>query len=250
MSDISDIENYSFTSLNAPSDTDIPLDNSRVAPCSTHIANPCALGLFSFASTMIILSTYNVWRGFSDGHNVIIGMAIFFGGATQLLAGMWEFPHGNTYGGTIFSSYGAFWMSYAAIGIPSFGIVDAYGDDLDELNTALAVYFFSWMIISILFLITSIRRSISFTVLFICLSLTYMFFALSELSSSPSGNNKSDRLGRLGGVFGIAAASIAYYVGLTELLASEIKAIPLPTLEWLFKAVGNLFSKLFRGSSQ
>ncbi|KAK0183768.1 Gpr1 family protein [Armillaria mellea] len=250
---MSDIENYSFTSLNAPSDTDIPLDNSRVAPCSPHIAKPCALGLFSFASTMIILSTYNVWTGFLDGRNVIIGMAIFFGGATQLLAGMWEFPHGNTYGGTIFSSYGAFWMSYAAIYIPSFGILDAYNnnDDLDdELNTALAMYFFSWMIISIIFLITSIRRSISFTVLFICLSLTYMFFALSELSSSPYGNNKSDQLGRLGGVFGIAAASIAYYVGLTELLASEVKAIPLPTLEWLFKAVGNLFSKLWRGSSQ
>ena len=61
--------------------------------------------------------------------------------------------------------------------------------------------------------ITSIRRSISFTVLFICLSLTYMFFALSELSSSPSGNNKSDRY--------VTSLDLALY--LTVFQAREIR---------------------------
>jgi len=30
--------------------------------------------------------------------NVVIGMALFAGGLTQFLAGMWEVPNGNTFG--------------------------------------------------------------------------------------------------------------------------------------------------------
>lgn len=32
--------------------------------------------------------------------NVVVGMAAFVGGLTQLLAGMWEFAVGNTFGAT------------------------------------------------------------------------------------------------------------------------------------------------------
>ncbi|SJL18502.1 related to FUN34-transmembrane protein involved in ammonia production [Armillaria ostoyae] len=245
-----DIENSSSSSSNVASQTNPPPDNS-VMPCPTRIANPCTLGLFSFASTMLILSTYNIRTGGLSSPNVIVGMAVFYGGLTQLLAGMWEFPRGNTFGGTIFSSYGAFWMSYSAIYIPNFGVLDAYGDQFDaELSSALAVYLFSWMIVSIHFLITSVRKSISFTVFFICLSLTYMFLAWSKLLSDSSDNiDMSWILAKIGGGFGVLAASIAYYIGLSELLASEIKAVPLPTLERLFEAVSNILSSFLPGSS-
>jgi succinate-acetate transporter protein len=32
--------------------------------------------------------------------NAVVGMALFCGGLAQLLAGMWEFPKGNTFGAT------------------------------------------------------------------------------------------------------------------------------------------------------
>jgi succinate-acetate transporter protein len=58
---------------------------------------------------------YNVQtRGIAHS-NVVVGMAIFAGGLTQFIAGMWELPRGNVFGATAFSSYGAFWMSYATI---------------------------------------------------------------------------------------------------------------------------------------
>ena len=57
-------------------------------------------GLFSFASTTLILSFYNTGvRGIGDP-NVVVGMALFVGGLAQLLAGMWEFAAGNTLGAT------------------------------------------------------------------------------------------------------------------------------------------------------
>lgn len=57
-------------------------------------------GLYSFASTTLILSLYNVNARGIDTPNVVVGMALFCGGLAQLLAGMWEFATGNCFGAT------------------------------------------------------------------------------------------------------------------------------------------------------
>lgn len=57
-------------------------------------------GLFSFASTTFILSMYNVNARGIHAPNVVVGMAVFTGGLLQFMAGMWEFPRGNTFGAT------------------------------------------------------------------------------------------------------------------------------------------------------
>jgi hypothetical protein len=56
-------------------------------------------GLFSFASTTMILSLYNLQTRGIHTPNVVVGMAVFCGGLAQLLAGMWEFPRNNAFGG-------------------------------------------------------------------------------------------------------------------------------------------------------
>lgn len=43
---------------------------------------------------------YNVQARGITHPNVVVGMAVFCGGLAQLLAGMWEFPKGNTFGAT------------------------------------------------------------------------------------------------------------------------------------------------------
>jgi hypothetical protein len=57
-------------------------------------------GLFSFASTTLILSFYNAGVRGITVPNVVVGMALGVGGLVQLLAGMWEFATGNTFGAT------------------------------------------------------------------------------------------------------------------------------------------------------
>lgn len=57
-------------------------------------------GLFSFASTTLILSLYNAHARGVAAPNVVVGMALFVGGLAQLLAGMWEFAGGNTFSAT------------------------------------------------------------------------------------------------------------------------------------------------------
>ena len=44
----------------------------------------------------------------------MLAVALAFGGIAQLLAGMWEFRKGNVFGATVFSAYGAFWLSFWA----------------------------------------------------------------------------------------------------------------------------------------
>lgn len=66
------------------------------------IANPLPLGVLSFATTTTLLSFYNVGiRGVATP-NVILTFALFYGGLTQFLAGLWEFASGNTFGATVF----------------------------------------------------------------------------------------------------------------------------------------------------
>jgi hypothetical protein len=56
--------------------------------------------LFAFASTTLVLSLYNVHARHIIVPNVVVGMALFFGGLAQFLAGMWEFVACNTFGAT------------------------------------------------------------------------------------------------------------------------------------------------------
>ncbi|KZT24297.1 hypothetical protein NEOLEDRAFT_1170149 [Neolentinus lepideus HHB14362 ss-1] len=174
------------------------------------IANPGPLGLFSFASTTFILSLYNLQtRGITTA-NVVVGMAVCCGGLSQLLAGMWEFAAGNTFGATAFSSYGAFWMSYATILIPNSGILAAYGDNTKELDNALGIYLTAWFIFTFLMFLGSLRKSLGMISLFGSLTVTFILLAAGNFAQS-TGTTKA------GGAMGAITAFIAYYLGLAEM---------------------------------
>ena len=81
-------------------------------------ANPGPLGLAAFAATTFILSMVNAnlvsKAGAAGG---ILAVALAYGGIVQVLAGMWEFRTGNTFGAVAFSSYGAFWISVFVVNV-------------------------------------------------------------------------------------------------------------------------------------
>ena len=78
----------------------------------SHLADPAPLGLAAFALTTFFLSFVNAGLVPASVEPVVFGLALAYGGGAQLLAGMWEFAKGNTFGATAFSSYGAFWLSF------------------------------------------------------------------------------------------------------------------------------------------
>lgn len=131
-----------------------------------------------FGATTFVLSMYNVSaRGIKEP-NVVLGMALAYGGLVQLIAGIQEFVCGNTFAATAFSSYGGFWLSFAsksrlylavslefiprpivdadttspALYIPQFQVIEAYSTTA-ELDSALGIYLCSWGIVTFIFLI-------------------------------------------------------------------------------------------------
>nr|CAG8644418.1 1034_t:CDS:2 [Entrophospora candida] len=108
------------------------------------IANPAPLGLSAFAMSTFVFSMFSVVD--IKIPQVGLGLALFYGGFIQLLAGMWEMKNGNTFCATLLSSYGGFWISFGFIFLPSSGITDAYKDNMEMLDNAIGIYLIGWTI--------------------------------------------------------------------------------------------------------
>jgi len=185
-------------------------------------ANPAPLGLAGFALTTFVLSMINAnWVSGADTP-VVLGLALAYGGLAQLLAGMWEFPRGNVFGATAFSSYGAFWMSYATILIPSSGIVESYANaPAGELTNAIGIYLVAWFMFTFFMLIGALRKNIAFIALFAFLTATFGALAAGAFLTSTN-------VTKAGGALGIITAFIAYYCAVSELLVKEDSYFGLP----------------------
>ncbi len=188
------------------------------------IANAAPLGLSAFATTTAVLSCVNA--GFivpsQAGINIFIGLALFYGGIVQILAGMWEFRRGQILSATVFSSYGGFWVATAAIFIPGFGILNAFSSSPTLLHQAMGTYFLCWTILTGIFFLASLRTNLALLFVLGLLFLTYLFLTIAELAGL------STVLMQIGGWLGIATALAAWYTALGDLLHAGHSVFRLP----------------------
>ena len=178
------------------------------------IANPGPLGLCGFALTTLVLSAVNA--GLLTGAGdvlVVIGLAVFYGGIAQFAAGMWEFRTGNTFGATAFSSYGAFWLSFAALLIPGFGV--GLGTKTGPSGTAVAWYLLGWTIFTGIMMLGSFRTNGATAVVFVLLFLTFLLLAIGGFAGQGAGTGMT----QIGGYLGILTAIAAWYTALAGVLA-------------------------------
>ena len=77
--------------------------------------NAAPLALAAFAVTTFMLSMINAGLVPAATEPVVFGVALMFGGLTQLIAGLIVLRGGNTFGGVLFCGFGAFWLSLFAI---------------------------------------------------------------------------------------------------------------------------------------
>ncbi|BGP37028.1 hypothetical protein JCM10450v2_000938 [Rhodotorula kratochvilovae] len=203
-----------------------PLDRSQPAFPTYHrrFANPAPLGLCGFALTTFMLSLINVGTRGVSVPNVVVGPALWYGGVAQLLAGMWEFATGNTFGATAFSSYGAFWLAYAFIVSPWSSISASYTDEAEFAN-GVAFFLFGWFIFTFIMFIASLRSSIALSGIFFFLTITFLLLAIAELGTV--GN--SSAIHTAGGAFGLVTAFNAWYVAAANLLTPDQSYFVLPT---------------------
>ncbi|KAG0358189.1 hypothetical protein BG005_002607 [Podila minutissima] len=195
------------------------------------VINPGPLGLSAFALTTFVLSLFNLGAGVPTGGpvEVVTGLAVFYGGLAQILAGMWEFKIGNNFGATAFTSYGAFWLSYAAILIPSFGVIPGYAstttNDPHALDNALGIFLLAWAIFTFIMWVGSLRSTVTLSSMFFTLTLTFLFLASSHLAHKEANNYVT----KVGGGLEVVTALLAWYNAAAGLYEPKTTFMRLPT---------------------
>jgi len=182
------------------------------------IADPGPLGLAAFAMTTFVLSMFNADLVSRSGEAVVFGLALAYGGIAQVLAGMWEFRTGNTFGAVAFTSYGAFWISFWAF-------VQFYASSVPAADAghAVGLYLIAWGIFTAYMFIASLRTTGAIALVFILLAVTYFLLGIGNA-------NASDSLVKAGGWVGLATAIAAWYASFAAVTNATFGRLVLPVV--------------------
>jgi succinate-acetate transporter protein len=182
------------------------------------IANPGPLGLAAFALTTFVLSMFNAGLVSDKGEPIVFGLALAYGGIAQLLAGMWEFRTGNTFGATAFCSYGAFWLSYWAF-------VQFYASKVPAADAghAVGLYLIGWGIFTAYMSIASLRTTGAVALVFILLTVTFIALGIGDAGGHTG-------ITKLGGWLGLATAIAAWYASFAEVTNATFGKTVFPTM--------------------
>jgi uncharacterized protein len=183
----------------------------RPAAPALAVADPAPLGLAAFALTTFMLSGHNA--------NFIpdifwVGLALFYGGTVQLLAGMWEFRNRNVFGATAFSTYGGFWLALGLFVI--LAETTKLGSALKgaDLANGLAWYLLSFAIFNTYMMFWSTRINGAVFAVFLTLGVTEVLLAIGFWVAAHRGIapvGADDGWIRAGGWAGVITAAVAWY---------------------------------------
>jgi succinate-acetate transporter protein len=205
----------------------------RVRPTlieSIPAADPAPLGLAAFALTTFILS----------GHNASfipdiawLGLAFFYGGLVQLLAGMWEFRNRNVFGATAFSTYGGFWMALGFfVTLVVLSKTAAAAVEGPNLLNGLAWFLLAFAIFNFYMLLWSTRVSVAVCMVFLTLQITEVLLCIGFFREAHGG---SAWVTHAGGWAGIVTAAVAWYAsaaGVVNGMSAEKPVLPVGAPIW------------------
>ncbi len=195
------------------------LAEARQAPAAGWTpADPGPLGLGAFALTTFVLSMFNANLVSGAGEPVVLGLALAYGGIAQLLAGLWEFRTGNTFGATAFCSFGAFWISF-------FVLVTFNVGDIPEANAgdAIGLYLIAWGIFTAYMFVASLRTTAAVAVVFALLAVTFFLLGIGDAGAH-------ENITKAGGWFGLATAAAAWYASFAVVTNSTFGRTVLPVM--------------------
>jgi len=187
---------------------------------STQLANPAPLGLMGFGMTTVLLNIHNA--GFFPMDSMILAMGIFYGGISQIIAGILCYKRGDTFGTTAFISYGFFWLTLVGlILMPKMGVAASPAGFMGW-------YLLLWGLFTAGLFIGSLRYPRAKQIVFS--SLTALFFLLSIRDFSGS-----EVIGVIAGYVGIFCGLSAMYFSMAQILNGEFGREVLPVGKPVFE---------------
>ncbi|KEG15565.1 putative GTP-binding protein typA/BipA-like [Trypanosoma grayi] len=170
-------------------------------------ANPGPLGLLGFGMTTVLLNVHNT--GFYPLTTAVVGMGLCYGGLVQLIAGLFEFVRGNTFGYVAFCSYGAFWMSLVCTWMfQNNAFVEGHPVNPTDAYF-LGVYLLMWGIFTFFMFINTLRTNLALMTVFGSLMVLFVLLAAGNMGHSPVTL-------RVAGFEGIFCGASALYLAFAE----------------------------------
>jgi len=178
--------------------------------------NTAPLALAGFAVTTFMLSMVNAKFVNAGVEPVVFGVALMFGGIAQFIAGIIQFRIGNVFGGVLFSSFGAFWMSLFAIAQWFLKDVPAA-----QVGHALGLFLYAFGILAFVMLVASFRTNLVVVVALVVLTTAIFLLAAGDYGAHTT-------LTHWGGYLGLATAALAGYLCCAEVCEASYGRAILP----------------------
>ncbi|KAF8441244.1 GPR1/FUN34/yaaH family-domain-containing protein [Terfezia claveryi] len=195
-------------------------------PQPREFGDPAPLALFTAALTLFIISLILLkTRGVTES-SIVLVIAYSYSGFIQVLCGMWDFARGNTFGATVFTSLGGFWISFALFETNGLGFMSAYTTQA-ELNSAKGFFFISWFMFGVLCTLCTLKSNLATFLLFFVLDLTLLILAIAQFHQTSDGFPDPD-LTHLSGVLGLITSATCWYNAMAGLLDKSNSFFTLP----------------------
>jgi succinate-acetate transporter protein len=185
-------------------------------------ADPGPLGLAGFAATTFALSMVNSQLVSLSSEVIAVTLALAYGGIAQLVAGIWEFRTGNTFGAVAFCSYGAFWLSYFFLVHGIAGPIIA-----GHAHSTVGLFLWTWTIFTTYMFVASLRTSGAVALTFFLLTITFVLLAIGN-SALQGGTALTNNTIKIGGYFGLATAAAAWYASFAAVINSTFGRVIAP----------------------
>jgi len=199
------------------------------------------------------------WRGSGGNGAAGIGSYYFFGGLLMMIGGFLEFILGNTFPFVVFTSFGAFWLTFASTLQPFYAAYTSYAPAgatspaeglMTQGFTASFGFFLVFMgVLCFIYLICSLRTNLVFVVIFFTLVCAFgcLSGAYWQLANAYAHGNDlatialAGRLQTAGGAFAFVTSMAGWYIFFAIMLAALDFPFQIP--------VGDL-STMIKGASE
>jgi succinate-acetate transporter protein len=189
--------------------------NGRPRPL---IADPAPLGLTAFAVTLMVFSMFSTGLLNQSGQPIIEPVALAFGFLLQVLAAMWEFRRGNTFGAVTFGTIGALWGSYWLLQHFNLGQIPG-----GEVGAALGLFYIAWGIATAVLWVASTQTTAVVSLALLLLTVSLVLVGIGDAGAHTG-------IVKVGGWFGLASAAVAIYGALASVINSAVERTVLPLI--------------------
>jgi succinate-acetate transporter protein len=196
-------------------DVQLPAAPPPPAP-SSNLAAPAAWAVTAFGTTSFMLGVYNTGLLPASSAVIVVPVAFFFGGLTQIIVAVLEVIRGNLFGAVVFGTYGPFWVIYGAIQTFFAGSIPAA-----DIGAAIALLLAMFAVVTAFLLVAALRTDAVLVAIFVLILVGLVFLAVGAGSGSS-------RMTEIGGWFTLAFALLAWYHAAADVIAATFGRPVLP----------------------